>query len=87
MRVWKLILLGMVQTAYYRNAFRFTQAAFNPQGSGDNFREPAADRDRRSGGPLQILTNLQRYGPRGWARCLEDAEFHLEFLLSALDAE
>ena len=29
---------------------------------------------------------LQRYGARGRARCIEDAEFHLEFLLSALDA-
>jgi MerR family transcriptional regulator, light-induced transcriptional regulator len=31
--------------------------------------------------------SLQRYGARGRARCIEDAEFHLEFLLSALAAE
>ena len=29
---------------------------------------------------------LERYGARGRARCLEDAEYHLEFLIASLDA-
>lgn len=30
--------------------------------------------------------SLQRYGARGLARCVEDTEYHLEFLIAALDA-
>ena len=29
---------------------------------------------------------LRRYGARGLARCVEDTEYHLEFLIAALDA-
>ena len=32
-------------------------------------------------------TSLQRYGVGGRARCVEDAEYHLEFLVTALHAE
>jgi methanogenic corrinoid protein MtbC1 len=29
---------------------------------------------------------LRRYGNRGWAHCVEDCEYHLEFLVAALNA-
>ena len=31
--------------------------------------------------------SLKRYGAAGRVRCMEDAQYHLEFLLAALDAE
>lgn len=35
----------------------------------------------------RIDSSLQRYGSKGRARCIEDTEYHLEFLIAALDAQ
>jgi MerR family transcriptional regulator, light-induced transcriptional regulator len=50
----------------------------------DNMRDLASATVERE---YRAHPELQRYGSRGRARCVEDSEFHLEFLIASLNAE